>query len=175
MAHGWGGHLEEMDRCTRGSIVVDNQGKFDGQQLNGGLSDDKDEDHNFFGDWDFQLLEHVFEDEANLGAAAVEQEEPGEEREVDDAEEDAEDIVGHGVAVQADDVYRFAVEAHVAKDQAIEDGDGHAHDIEYPETNADDAEVIGESGRVGFVPQQVVHSAADEHHGGVQPEGSVPM
>lgn len=174
VAHCWSRHLQEMDWRTRSSIVVDNQGKFDGQQLHSSLSDDQHQNHNFFGHRHFQLLEHVFQDEADLGATAVEQEEPGEKREIDDAEQDAEDIVGHGVPIQANDMYRFAIKAHVAEDQAIENGDSHPHDIEYAKTDANDAEVIGEVGRVGLVPQQVMHRAANEHHGRIQPKGSIP-
>ena len=141
--------------------------------MNKGFSKDQDQDHHFFGSRHLQLFEHILQDEAYLGASSIEQEQPGQKGHIDDTKQDTKDIVGHGVPIKTNNMYRFAVETHTTKDQPIKNRNSESQDIENAKTDANNAEIICEGSRIGLVPQQVMHGTANEHHRCIQPKRSI--
>lgn len=72
----WSGH--EVHGSTGLGVVVVYKTEFDGHELNEGFSNDQNQNENLFASGNLQLIEHIFEDEGNLGASSVQEEEPGE-------------------------------------------------------------------------------------------------
>lgn len=163
----------EVLRGTGLRVVVVDQGELDGHQLDEGLGYHQNQDEDLLAGRNLQFVEDVLENEGHLGPSPVQQEQPGQEGQVEDAQNDRDDVVAHGVPEQADDLDHLTLETHAPEDQPVEGRDGHAEDVEDAQTGADDRVGVGEVCGVALVLEEVVDGAADEHHGRIDPEGAV--
>ena len=92
VANSSGRHRHEVHSSSC-SIVVDYKCEFDGQQLNCSLGYHENKNEDLFGSWNFQLLEHILEDEGDFGTRSIEEEQPGQEGQVEDTENNTESVV----------------------------------------------------------------------------------